>query len=149
MAVIRNCTIPEDLYYLVDKHVWARPDAAGLVTVGVTDVAQHLAGKVVAVTPKKAGRPIQKGQSVATVESSKWVGPVPAPVGGEIVEANDAVRQSPLLLNQDPYEGGWIVRIRPSNWEGDRAGLVTGADGVEAYRQLLDAQNLECGKTPS
>jgi glycine cleavage system H protein len=147
MAIIRNCAIPEELYYLVDKHVWARPDAAGLITVGVTDVAQHLAGKVVAVTPKKPGRPVQKGQSVATVESSKWVGPVPSPVGGEIVEANDAVRQNPPLLNHDPYEAGWIVRIRPGNWEGDRAGLVTGPDGVEAYRQLLEAQNLECGKS--
>lgn len=146
MAIVRNCNIPEDLYYLVDKHVWARPEAEGLVTIGVTDAAQHLAGKVVAVTPKKVGRPVQKGQSVATVESSKWVGPVPTPVSGEIVEANDAVRQNPALLNHDPYEAGWIVRIKPSNWDGDRAGLVMGAEGVEAYRQLLEAQNLDCGK---
>lgn len=147
MAIVRNCDIPEDLYYLVAKHVWARPEAGGLITVGVTDVAQHLAGKVVAVTPKKTGRPVQKGQSVATVESSKWVGPVPAPVSGEIVEVNDAIRQNPSLLNRDPYGGGWIVRIKPANWEGDRTDLMTGTAGVEAYRQLLEAQNLECGKT--
>jgi glycine cleavage system H protein len=147
VAIVRDCDIPEDRYYLVAKHVWARPDAAGVVTVGVTDVAQHLAGRVVAVTPKRAGRAVQKGQSVATVESSKWVGPVPAPVSGDIVEANDAVRQNPALLNRDPYEGGWIVRIRPSNWEEDRADLVTGPAGVDAYRQLLEAQNLQCGKT--
>lgn len=147
MAIVRNCNIPEDLYYLVDKHVWARPESGGLVTVGVTEVAQHLAGKVVAVTPKKVGRPVQKGQSAATVESSKWVGPVPTPVGGEIVEANDAVRQNPALLNHDPYGQGWIVRIKPANWDGDRRDLVTGAEGVEAYRQLLEAQKLECAKT--
>jgi glycine cleavage system H protein len=98
------------------------------------------------VTPKKAGRPVQKGQSAATVESSKWVGPVPTPVGGEIVEANEAVRRNPALLNQDPYGEGWIVRIKPTNWDGDRAGLVTGAAGIEAYQQLLETQNLDCGK---
>jgi glycine cleavage system H protein len=145
MAIIRSCNIPEDLYYLVEKHVWAREEAGGLITVGVTDVAQHLAGQVVAVTPKRAGRPVQRGQSAATVESSKWVGPVPTPVGGEIVEANESVRRNPALVNQDPYGEGWIVRIKPANWDGDRAGLLTGAEGVEAYRQLLDAQNLDCG----
>lgn len=144
MAVVNNCLIPEDLHYLVEKHVWVRPEETGLVTLGMTDVAAHLAGQVILVTPKKIGRSVQKGQSVATLESSKWVGPVPTPVTGEIAEVNEAVRKTPALLNRDPYGEAWIVRLKPADWDADRAGLVTGAEGVEAYRRFLEAQNIQC-----
>ena len=78
MALVNNCNIPEDLYYVVDKHVWARKDG-DLVTVGMTDVAQNLAKSIIAVTLKKPGRAVARGRNIATVESGKWVGPVPAP----------------------------------------------------------------------
>jgi glycine cleavage system H protein len=149
MALLGNCNVPEDLFYLVDKHVWVKYQAAGPVTVGIDDVAQHLAGPIVSCTPKKAGRSVPKGQSVATIESSKWVGPVPAPVGGEIVEVNDAVRQTPGILNRDPYGAGWLVKLKPSDWDADHADLVTGRDGLEKYRAFLEANGIECGPAAS
>ena len=148
MATINNCHLPEDLYYLVDKHVWLRRAPEGAVTVGIDDVARHLAGTIIAVTPKKAGRAVPRGQSVATLESSKWVGPVPAPIAGEIVEVNDAVRREPRLVNDDPYGAGWIVRLRPTSWEADAPGLVTGAAGLEAYRAYLEREGIRCGEGP-
>jgi glycine cleavage system H protein len=144
VATLFNCTLPEDLHYLVDKHVWLRVSGEGPVTVGITDVAQHLAGPIVSCTPKKAGRTVPKGQSVATIESSKWVGPVPAPVGGEIVEVNEAVRKTPGILNRDPYGEGWLVRLLPSSWETDKADLATGREGLERYRAYLEAQGIAC-----
>ncbi len=147
MATLFNCNLPEDLYYLVDKHVWLRPAAGGPVTIGINDVARHLAGTIVAVTPKKAGRAVPKGQSVATIESSKWVGPVPAPVSGEIVEVNETVRKNPRLVNEDPYGAGWLVKLRPSAWDAESAGLVTGSAGLEAYRAFLERQGIQCGGT--
>lgn len=144
MATLFNCKLPEDLYYLVDKHVWLRVSAEGPVTVGINDVAQSLAGPIVSCTPKKAGRTVPKGQSVATIESSKWVGPVPAPVSGEIVEVNEAVRKAPGILNRDPYGEGWLVRLRPSSWDTDRDDLVTGVEGLERYRAYLEAQGIVC-----
>lgn len=144
MATLFNCELPEDLYYLVDKHVWLRVSAEGPVTVGINDVAQSLAGPIVSCTPKKAGRTVPKGQSVATIESSKWVGPVPAPVSGEIVEVNEAVRKTPGILNRDPYGEGWLVRLRPSSWDTDRDDLVTGVEGLERYRAYLEAQGIVC-----
>lgn len=144
MALVNDCQLPEDLYYLVERHVWVRAGDGGPLTVGISDVAQHLAGPVVAVTPKRPGRTVPKGQSVATIESSKWVGPVPAPVGGEIVEVNEAVRQNPRLLNQDPYGEGWIVKLRPTAWEAEKTALVTGADGLEAYRAFLEREGIRC-----
>ena len=85
MPTIRGCNLPEDLYYLIDKHVWARPMEGGTIRVGMTAVAGKLAGgKFVAVTVKSKaiGQEVKQGKSVATVESSKFVGPVPAPVTG-------------------------------------------------------------------
>lgn len=144
MALVNNCNLPEDLYYVVDKHVWARRDG-DLVTVGMTDVAQNMAKSIIAVTPKAAGKAVRKGRNVATVESGKWVGPVPAPVGGEIVEVNQALAASPGLINSDPYGEGWVARLRPSDWDADAVDLASGADGVEAYRAFLDAEGISCG----
>lgn len=144
MAVVNNCNLPEDLYYIVDKHVWARWDGE-LVTVGMTDVAQNMAKSIIAVTPKAAGKPVKKGRNVATVESGKWVGPVPAPVSGEIAEVNENLATAPGLINSDPYGAGWVARLRPDNWDADAADLVTGADGVAAYQRFLDAEGISCG----
>ncbi len=144
MAVVNNCNLPEDLYYIVEKHVWARWDGE-LVTVGMTDVAQNMAKSIIAVTPKAAGKAVKKGRNVATVESGKWVGPVPAPVSGEIAEVNENLVTSPGLINSDPYGAGWVARLRPDNWDADAADLVSGADGVAAYRQFLDAEGISCG----
>jgi len=144
VALVNNCNLPDDLYYVVEKHVWARYDG-DLVTVGMTDVAQNLAKTIIAVTPKAAGKAVKKGRNVATVESGKWVGPVPAPVSGEIVEVNDALAASPGLINSDPYGAGWVARLRPSDWDADTADLASGPAGIEAYRQFLDAEGIACG----
>jgi glycine cleavage system H protein len=143
MTAVLGCNIPDDLYYLVDKHVWARREEE-LVVVGLTDVAQHLAKGIISVTTKKVGRSLAKGKSVGTVESSKWVGPVPAPVGGEIVEVNAALSSDPGLLNRDPYGEGWIAKLRPEDWDGESRDLVTGPEGVAAYQAFLEQEGISC-----
>ncbi len=144
MATANGCNIPDDLYYLVDKHVWVRVEADGVITVGITDVAQHLAGKVIAVSLKKTGKVLGKGQSAGTVESGKWVGPVQVPVGGELVEVNEALKTNPGLINQDPYGAGWIVKLKPVDWEAERQDLVTGAEGIAVYQRSLDEKGIAC-----
>jgi glycine cleavage system H protein len=143
MTTANGCDLPDDLYYFVEKHIWLRPEGEEVV-MGLTDVAQHLAGKVIAVTIKKVGRSLSKGQSAATVESSKWVGPVPTPVSGEIVAANADLVADPELINRDCYGAGWVVRLRAGNWAEDSAGLVTGADGLEKYVAYLAQEGIKC-----
>jgi glycine cleavage system H protein len=143
VPAIRNCNLPEDIYYLVEKHVWARR-LEDLVEVGLTDVAQNMAKGIISVTPKKVGRTLRAQQSVATVESGKWVGPVPSPVAGEIVEINAAVVAQPGLINSDPYGGGWVARVRPTDWDTDSAELTIGADGIAAYEAFLEAEGISC-----
>lgn len=143
MPAVRNCNLPDDLYYLVERHVWARR-VDDLVEIGLTDVAQNLAKGIISVTPKKVGRTLRVEQSVATVESSKWVGPVPCPVAGEIVEVNPDLSGAPGLINTDPYGSGWVARVRPADWDTDSAQLVTGPEGLAAYERFLDAEGISC-----
>jgi glycine cleavage system H protein len=143
MAEVRSCNIPEDLYYLVEKHVWGRREGSEIV-VGLSDVAQHLAKTIISITLKEPGKPIRKGRSIATVESGKWVGPVPSPVSGSIVAVNEALREDPAMLNRDPYGEGWIARVACDDWETDAADLVTGAEAVARYQAFLEAEGISC-----
>jgi len=144
MSVVRGCDLPEDLYYWIDKHVWVRDEGDDLLTIGITDPAQHLAARVVAVTTKKVGKAVERGQSVATVESGKWVGPVPTPATGDIVAVNEALASQPTLVNTDPYGAGWIVRLKATVWSVQQAELHTGSHGVDEYRAFLEREGISC-----
>lgn len=143
MTTQSGCNIPEDLYYLVGKHVWARP-SGDLVEVGLTDVAQAMARTIISVSLRDAGKTVKKGRSLATVESGKWVGPVPSPVSGEIVEVNAALAATPSTINADPYGAGWVARVRCGDWGSDSADLVTGPEGVAAYEEFLAGEGISC-----
>ena len=144
MSEVRGCNLPDDLYYWPEKHVWVAPQDDGSVVIGVTDVAQHLAHAIISALPKKVGRPAKKGRSLGTIESGKWVGPVTAPVSGEILETNPLMGTDPGVVNRDPYGEGWFIKIMPADWDGESADLVTGADGIAAYQAFLEAEGIEC-----
>ena len=139
MASVKNCNLPDDVLYNVENNVWARREADGTVTVGITAYACALAGEVVAYTPKKVGRAIELNKSLVTLESGKWVGPVKAPVSGEVVAINDALVSAPKGINADPYGGGWLVKLKPANWDAESANLVTGAAVAPAFQAKMDA----------
>ncbi len=147
MANIRGCNLPEDLYYQTEKHVWAKPLDGGLVRVGMTAVAAKLSGgKLTAITvkAKNIGQEVKQGKSLATIESSKFVGPVPALISGVLVRANDKLTTDPNLAISDPYGEGWIAEMQASDWDSEKSGLVTGAEGLAAYQAKLEADNISC-----
>jgi glycine cleavage system H protein len=144
MTEVRGCNLPDDLYYWPEKHVWVAPQDDGTVVVGVTDIAQSLAHAIISALPKKVGRAAKKGRSLGTIESGKWVGPVTAPVSGEILETNPLLGSDPGIVNRDPYGEGWYMKIMPTDWETESADLVTGADGIAAYEAFLVAEGIEC-----
>ena len=143
--VHRGCLIPLDLWYDVPRDVWLRPETDGTVVLGMTDVAQTRAGKVLHIQFKKVGRRIEAGQSAATIESAKWAGPFPSPVAGTVMATNaDAFAADILVANRDPYELGWLVRMEPDEWAPDVAGLVSGELAVERYEARIDELGLSC-----
>jgi len=143
MGTVRGCNIPEDLYYNVENNVWARKEDDGSVTIGMTAFAAALAGDLVAYTPKKEGKSIKKDKSGATVESGKWVGPVKSPVAGDVTAINDQVSNDPALVNRDPYGDGWLVKLQPSDWDGDSGDLVTGQDALDAFEKKMEADGFD------
>ena len=140
MSTVRGCPFPDDLYYDVDSNVWCRREADGTVSVGMTAYGVALAGPIVAFTPKALGRRVDQGRSVATVESGKWVGPVKAPVSGEIIAINTTLEAQPSLINEDPYGQGWLVRIAPADWDDEVDTLLTGEAALAAFEVKMEAE---------
>lgn len=143
--VFRGCEFPADCLYDVDRDVWVRRDDDGCVTLGMVDPAQAQCGKFVHVRFKAVGRQLQRGQSAATIESAKWVGPFPTPLTGEIVATNAVgFQQDILLANKDPYGAGWLIRLKPSQMEEEWPALLAPEVAFGRYQEKLAAGNLHC-----
>lgn len=105
--------IPSELKY-VATHEWLRLEADGSVVVGITDHAQHALGDLVFVEAPMVGSKLAADQACGVVESVKAASDLYAPIAGEVIAINPALADSPELINSEPYEGGWIWRMTPS-----------------------------------
>lgn len=110
---IAGFEFPDDLYY--DKqHNWARVEG-NIVVQGMTDFGQRIAKEIVYVEIPPVGKAVTQGQTFMSMESGKWVGRVPALVSGKIVAVNEELEFEPSLINQSPFDQGWLVKIEMSN----------------------------------
>jgi glycine cleavage system H protein len=141
MGEIQNCLLPDDLLYHVDYNVWLRDNGDGTFLLGMTDVAQSMAGAMLHCRAKKVGKTVKQGKSLATVESGKWVGPVKSPFTCAIVAVNEAVAGDATILNRSPYEEGWIIHVKPESIEG--AGLVSGEEAIEGFKAYMAEHEVE------
>ncbi|MCF7201222.1 glycine cleavage system protein GcvH [Pseudomonas oligotrophica] len=105
--------IPSDLRY-ASSHEWARLEADGSVSVGISDHAQEALGDVVFVELPEVGRSLSAGQEAGVVESVKAASDIYAPVSGEVIAINEALTDAPEQVNGDPY-GSWFFRLQPSD----------------------------------
>lgn len=137
MTVIKNCILPEELYYDIEHDVWARFDDDGLATLGLTDVGQSRAGRILIVTVRRQiGASIRRGEVIAVLESAKWLNPVRSLFSGRLVAINAAVLKRPALLNEDMYGEGWLVKFLPSD-PAEQALWPTGQEAVSRYAEKL------------
>jgi glycine cleavage system H protein len=120
--------IPGDLKY-AKSHEWVRLGEDGTATVGISDHAQAALGDLVFVDCPEVGAELAVGDACAVVESVKAASDVYSPVAGEVVAVNERLADSPELVNQEPYGGGWIMKIKP--------------DSPAALDDLLDAAAYE------
>lgn len=104
---------PKDLRY-TEEHEWARADGDA-VTVGITDHAQQNLGDIVYVELPPVGGAVSVGDVFGTVESVKAVSELYSPIDGEVVAINENLEAQPELINAEPYDKGWLIRIKPSD----------------------------------
>jgi len=127
-------TIPAELKYS-KSHEWVRRESDDTVTVGITDHAQDLLGDMVFIELPEPGRSLAAGQECAVVESVKAASDVYSPISGEVVAVNEAIGDSPELVNKDPYGEGWMMRIKPAS-----ASEVDALLDADAYQSLVDSE---------
>lgn len=117
------------------SHEWARPEADGLVTIGISAYAVEALTDLVFMQLPEVGRHVKAGDSLGEIESVKAVSDVYAPIAGEVVEVNAALPGSLETLGKDPYGAGWMVRLKPDD-PAQLAGLLDEA----AYQAVVESQ---------
>jgi glycine cleavage system H protein len=143
MPTVRGCHLPDELLYDVENHIWYAELGDGTVRLGMTTIATAMAGQLVAFTPKRVGRSVRAGKSCATIESGKWVGPAKSAAAGEVVAVNDDLVANPAIANEDPYDKGWMVILKPEEWDSVKATLTPGSEVAGPYEAKMDADGFE------
>lgn len=105
--------IPDNLKYTKD-HEWLKIDGE-YAFIGITDYAQHELGDIVFIEVETVGEILSKGEAFGTIEAVKTVSDMFMPVGGEVLEYNEDLSSKPEIINSDPYDQGWVVRIKVSD----------------------------------
>ncbi|MCE8002121.1 glycine cleavage system protein GcvH [Billgrantia ethanolica] len=127
-------SIPANLRYN-DSHEWVLDNGDGTVTIGITDHAQEALGDVVFVELPEVGRTLEKGEEFGVIESVKAASDLYAPLAGEIVAVNKALEDAPETVNEAPYEGGWIMKVRVED-----AASVQALLDAEGYQAIVDSE---------
>ncbi len=140
---IRGYDFPDELWYLPEWDTWARLDADGCVTVGITSIGVHLSGEMYMCRPKSVGSELEQARSVAVVELAKSVVSVKSPVHGVVVQVNPLLEDKPDMPFRDPYGEGWLVRVKPSKWDDDCKVLQRGDDIRSDVEQRMYLYKLE------
>jgi glycine cleavage system H protein len=99
------------------EHEWIKIKDRTAIIIGISDFAQEQLGDIVSIELPKAGSFFKQGQTMAIVDSVKASSDIYAPISGEIIELNEALIGKPEMINQSPYDLGWIAKIKPSNME--------------------------------
>ena len=123
--------VPENLHY-AESHEWVNSENSEAASVGISDHAQAELSDVVYLELPEVGTVVAKGDSIAVIESVKAANDIYSPVSGEIVEVNEGLVEAPEPINSDPYETGWMVKIKLSD-----AGEIEGLLDAAAYQKIL------------
>jgi glycine cleavage system H protein len=124
---------PDDLHYTKD-HEWIRIEG-DVATIGITNFAQEQLGDIVSVEFPKIGKEYAAGESMALIDSMKTTSDVYAPISGEVTEVNSEIEGRPELLNEDPYNEGWILKMKIKNPE-----EITGLMNAEDYQVYMEKE---------
>lgn len=139
-----GCEFRPELYYDNEYQIWVRREEDATLTIGMTDISQTIAGKILHVRVRKPGTFRPSGKPVATIESGKWAGPIPNVFDCVIEQGNLQVLEDPNLLNIEPYEA-WVARVRPAAApEQALSVLLTGDAAAAGYCERCQREDIHC-----
>lgn len=124
--------LPSHLRY-AETHEWVYIDEHGHAVVGITDFAQESLGEMMSITPPELGADVSPEEEVMSVESVKSAADIFAPISGEIIAYNEALEDEPEMINDEPYDGGWLLKIAPHD-DQELEDLMSDQD----YQALID-----------
>lgn len=127
MVEIDGSSLPEELYYTKD-HTWARIEDNGSVTVGMDAFGAKAAGNIEFIDLPMEEDEFEAGEAFGSLESAKWVGGLLMPVSGTVIAVNENIEDELELMTRDPYDEGWLIKVKPSNLKDDLKALVHGDD---------------------
>ena len=154
-----NCIFPIDYLYDVQNFTWARVDdihesrvdvqnianKGSIVTVGITPILSYISGNIKKIKLKSIGDAINKDKSLGTIESSSYFGVIRSPISGKIIEINTELLTHPKRVNDYPFEGGWIAKIKPFDVES--LGLLKSVGQCKnELQELIKKFNVKCFK---
>ena len=116
------------------------------MTIGVTSLLSAIAGKFASTRIRPEGTRVERGRSLGTLESLKFVGPIPAPISGIVSKVNSNVVRLPKLMNNAPYDKGWIVRLKPLRFQEERVFLSRAFDATEVFKKQIAEFQARCFK---
>jgi glycine cleavage system H protein len=137
---IEGYFFPDDLYYH-KEHFWAKVEGDN-VSMGVSDFAQKLAGQVVFVELPSRGKTVEQGKPCGSMESGKWVGRIYSVLSGKVESSNQDLEENPELINESPYEKGWLCKIIPSNLQEELKNLMQG----DSLKEFIKSETLRLKK---
>lgn len=126
--------LPENLKY-AKTHEWVRVEKDDTITVGITDHAQHSLGDLVFVELPNVGDQFNVGEQIGVVESVKAASDIYSPIAGEVIETNTVLADEPELVNQYPYENGWLFKLKPTENNGMENLLA-----VDQYAEIIASE---------
>jgi len=122
--------IPQGLFYN-KHHTWAHLEKTGVAKVGLDDFLQHVTGEVQLTSLKAPGEMINKGDLLTRIDKDGKELKIFSPISGEIVKTNTLLTENPKILNEDPYEKGWIYKIKPSDWKSETNSYLLAEEATE------------------
>ncbi|MFQ5905327.1 MAG: glycine cleavage system protein GcvH [bacterium] len=133
MTEILGYNMPDELYYH-NEHAWAKKESEEVVVVGMNEFYLKLAGDTTYIDLPFEGDEVVQGETCGKIQSSKWVAKLVAPLSGEVIEVNPELEDDPTLMNKDPYDKGWVFKIKPTKLSEELDNLLHG-DSVQPWLQ--------------
>lgn len=115
------------------EHEWAKIDKEGLVVIGITMFAQEQLGDIVYIDLAPTGSIVEQFSKLGEIESVKAVSEIYSPISGKVIDVNPDVLDHPEVVNEDPYENGWLIRLKPNKFESESGSLLS----MEEYEAFL------------